>query len=145
MRVLQVPFFFTAYGFSSISGLKLCSSLCNSVFTRAVPKYPLSLRDELQHPEHTSIIRDPYSCDDGEQMTAKMTAREEQALPRNFSHETCIINSYLSTTDTKLFRREHCYEEIEVVTVGKAGICGMCIACFQSGIYQLSKVPSNTC
>lgn len=141
MRVLQVPFFFSAYGFSSISGLKLCSSLCNSVFTRAVPRYPLSLRDELQHPEHTSIIRDPYSCDDGEQMAAKA----EQALPGNFSRESCIINSYLSTTDAKLFRRERCCEEIEAVTVGKEGICGMCIACFQSGMYQLSKVPSNTC
>jgi len=69
-KVLPVLFFSSAYDLSSISGLKLCSSLCNSVFTRAVPRYPFSLCDELQHPEHTSIIRDPYSYNDGEQMAA---------------------------------------------------------------------------
>ena len=113
MQVLQVPFFSSAYGSPSISGLKLCSSLCNSVFTRAVPRYPFSLRDELQHPEHTSIIRDPYSYDDGEQMAA----HDEQASPRNSSYESCIVNSCLSTTDTKLFKREPCYEEVEVKVV----------------------------
>lgn len=77
MQVLQVPFFSSACVFSSVSGLKLCSFFCNSVLTRAVPRYPFSLCDELQHPEHTGIIRDPYCYDDGEQMAA----HEEQSLP----------------------------------------------------------------
>lgn len=105
MQVLQDAFFSSAYGFSSISGLKFCSSFCNTVFTRAVPRYPFSLHDELQHPEHTSIIRDPYSYDDGEQMAA----HEEQALPGNSSYESCIVNLCLSTTDTKLFSQRCLY------------------------------------
>lgn len=111
MQVLQVPFFSSAYGPPSMSSLKLCSSLCNSVFARAVPRYPFSLCDELQHPEHASVIRDPYGCGDGEQMAAP----EEQAWPGNSSYESCIINSCLSTTRMKLFKREPCYEEVDVV------------------------------
>lgn len=64
--------------------------------------------DELQHPEHTSIIRDPYSYDDRKQMAVC----EELALPGNSSYESCIVNSCLSTTNMKLFRRELCYGEV---------------------------------
>lgn len=79
MPVLEVPSLSSSYGSPNTAGLKLCSSLCNSAFTRAVPRYSFSPHDELQHPEHTSIIGDTGSYDDGEQMAA----HEEQALPGN--------------------------------------------------------------
>lgn len=75
MLVLEVPSLSSSYGSPNTAGLKLCSSLYNSAFTR----YSFPPHNELQHPEHTSIIGDTCSYDDGEQMAA----HEEQALPGN--------------------------------------------------------------
>lgn len=46
-----------------------------------------------------------------------MAAHEEQALPGNSSYENCIVNPCLSTTDTKLSKREPCYEEVEAEVI----------------------------
>lgn len=59
--------------------LNFAAPFCNSVFTRAVPRYSFSPDNELHHPGHTSVIRDTCSYDDGEQMSAQ----EEQAFPGN--------------------------------------------------------------
>ncbi|XP_068021378.1 LOW QUALITY PROTEIN: uncharacterized protein C13orf42 homolog [Melanerpes formicivorus] len=83
---------------------------------------PRQNRIRFGYPEHTSIIRDLYSDDDGEQMAA----HEEQAVPGSSSYESCIINSL---TDKQVLKEDLVMkEEWKLFTAGKEGTNGITIA-----------------